>query len=88
MQREVETAGVDDGVVVPGAQQHHVRQVGAPAVGPCGDVVGVEFAAPGAGGVAAAFAVDRAEQIPQRLAGMTLLTTQIVDGQISGADRA
>ena len=58
-----------------------------PPFDPFDQMVGVEFAAAGAGRVAAAFPVDRAEQIPQRLAGMAVLATQIVDGEISAPDR-
>ncbi len=62
VQGEAEAAGVDDGVMA-GAGQDQVGQVGAAAVAPFDDMVGVEFAAAGAGGVAAAFTVDGAEQV-------------------------
>jgi hypothetical protein len=63
VQGELEAFGVHDGVVVPGAEQNQIYQVGAAVVGPFFDVVGVEFAGAGAGGEAAAFAVDDAEEV-------------------------
>jgi len=60
---QLDAFAVDDGFVMPGAQQDEIGEIGAAAVEPRNEVVGVEFAAAGAGGVAAAFAVDRAEQV-------------------------
>ena len=54
---------VNDGFVVPGAQQNQIGEVGTSAFEPGDEVVGVEFAPSGAGGVAASFAVDGAEQV-------------------------
>ena len=59
----MDTIAVADGLVVPGAQQNQIGVVGTATFKPGDEVVGVEFAPSGAGGVAASFAVDGAEQV-------------------------
>jgi hypothetical protein len=66
VQGELEAGVVQQGVV-PAADQHQLRQVGRSAERPPDEVVGAQFAVPVAAGEAAAFPVDRAEQLTQSL---------------------
>ncbi len=60
---ELDAFAVDDGFVMAGAEQDQIGEIGPATPLPCEQMMGVEFAAPGAGRVAASFAVDRAEQV-------------------------
>ena len=62
-------------------------QVGRPAGVPLLDVVGLERAAAGAAGEAAALAVEGADQLPQRQARQPLLAAGVVRGQVLPAQR-
>ena len=81
VQHEPEALGVDEGVV-PGADEHQVVQVGAAAVGPVADVVGVQLLVSGAAGEAAALTVQGAEQLAQRGVGVAGGAAEVVGAQV------
>jgi hypothetical protein len=65
-----------------------IVQVGAAAVGPVDDVVGVQVFVSGAAGEAAAFAVEGAEEFAERGVGFALGAAEVVAVQVGGGDRA